>query len=123
MTAVTDASQTTLTRPGSTAPGRLNLPPLKLGPLTIDVPVVLAPMAGITNTAFRRLCREYGGGLYVNEMVTARALVERRPESLRIIHHDPDETPARSSSTRWTRSPPAMPCACWWRRTGPITST
>ncbi|NUL47836.1 tRNA dihydrouridine synthase DusB [Cellulosimicrobium funkei] len=91
MTAVTDASQ----RTESTArtPERLNLPALQLGPLTIDTPVVLAPMAGITNTAFRRLCREYGGGLYVSEMVTARALVERRPESLRIIHHDPDETP------------------------------
>ncbi|NEK47323.1 tRNA dihydrouridine synthase DusB, partial [Rhizobium leguminosarum] len=69
------------------------MPPLRLGPLTIDVPVVLAPMAGITNTAFRRLCREYGGGLYVNEMVTARALVERKPESMRIIQHDPDEVP------------------------------
>lgn len=74
-------------------PARLNLPPLRLGPLTIDVPVVLAPMAGVTNKAFRRLCREYGGGLYVTEMVTARALVERRPESLRIISHDADETP------------------------------
>ncbi|WP_261623881.1 tRNA dihydrouridine synthase DusB [Nesterenkonia marinintestina] len=69
------------------------LPPLRLGPITVDTPVVLAPMAGITNTAFRRLCREYGGGLYVNEMVTARALVERRPESLRIIRHEPDERP------------------------------
>ena len=69
------------------------LPPLTLGPITVDTPVVLAPMAGITNTAFRRLCREYGGGLYVNEMVTARALVERRPESLRIIRHEPDEVP------------------------------
>ncbi|WP_300342818.1 tRNA dihydrouridine synthase DusB [Nesterenkonia sp.] len=69
------------------------LPALQLGPITVDTPVVLAPMAGITNTAFRRLCREYGGGLYVNEMVTARALVERRPESLRIIKHEPDEVP------------------------------
>ena len=74
-------------------PAVLNLKPLHLGPLTIDVPVVLAPMAGVTNKSFRKLCREYGGGLYVTEMVTARALVERRPESLRIIHHDPDETP------------------------------
>ena len=48
-------------------------------------------MAGITNSAFRRLCREYGGGLYVAEMVTSRALVERTPESLRIISHDDDE--------------------------------
>ncbi len=70
---------------------QLKLPPLKLGKHTIDVPVVLAPMAGVTNKAFRRLCREYGGGLYVTEMVTARSLVERRPESLRIIEHDSDE--------------------------------
>jgi nifR3 family TIM-barrel protein len=48
-------------------------------------------MAGVTNKAFRRLCREYGGGLYVTEMVTARSLVERREEALRIIEHDNDE--------------------------------
>ncbi len=70
---------------------RLDLPPLRLGPITVDTPVILAPMAGITNKAFRRLCREYGGGLYVSEMVTSRALVERSPESLRIISHDDDE--------------------------------
>ena len=69
----------------------LKLPPLKLGKLTVETPVVLAPMAGVTNKAFRRLCREYGGGLYVTEMVTARALVERKPESMRIIEHDADE--------------------------------
>ncbi|MBJ2121194.1 tRNA dihydrouridine synthase DusB [Arthrobacter sp. MSA 4-2] len=71
---------------------RLDLPPLRLGPITVDTPVILAPMAGITNKAFRRLCREYGGGLYVSEMVTSRALVERSPESLRIISHDEDES-------------------------------
>ena len=74
-------------------PAVLNLKPLQLGRLTVDVPVVLAPMAGVTNKSFRTLCREYGGGLYVTEMVTARALVERRPESLRIIDHAPHETP------------------------------
>src|SRR5690625_7196599 len=66
----------------------MSMKPLQIGNLTIDVPVVLAPMAGITNKAFRRLCREYGGGLYVSEMVTARALVERHPESMRIIEHE-----------------------------------
>ena len=71
----------------------LDLPPLRLGGLTIDVPVVLAPMAGVTNKAFRELCRTHGGGLYVTEMVTARALAERRPKSLQIVHHDPHETP------------------------------
>ncbi|NBR54483.1 MAG: tRNA dihydrouridine synthase DusB [Micrococcales bacterium] len=49
-------------------------------------------MAGITNTAFRRLCREYGGGLYVSEMVTSRALVERTEESMRLIgHHETED--------------------------------
>jgi len=64
---------------------------LKFGKLTIGTPVVLAPMAGITNTAFRRLCREFGGGLYVSEMITSRALVERTDESMRLIGHHPSE--------------------------------
>ena len=46
-----------------TSATQTNPAPLKIGPLTLDVPVVLAPMAGITNTAFRRLCREFGAGL------------------------------------------------------------
>ncbi len=65
---------------------------LKYGKHVIDVPVVLAPMAGITNTAFRRLCREFGGGLYVSEMVTSRALVERTSESMRLIGHHESES-------------------------------
>ena len=67
-------------------------PALRIGPIELDVPVVLAPMAGITNTAYRRLCREYGAGLYVSEMITSRALVERTPESMRLIRHHPSET-------------------------------
>ncbi|MEN9749745.1 MAG: hypothetical protein RL149_823 [Actinomycetota bacterium] len=67
-------------------------PALQYGKIAIDTPVVLAPMAGITNTAFRRLCREFGGGLYVSEMVTSRALVEQTEGSLRIIgHHDSED--------------------------------
>lgn len=67
-------------------------PGLAVGPIRLDAPVVLAPMAGITNTAFRRLCREYGAGLYVSEMITSRALVERTPESMRLIGHHESET-------------------------------
>ena len=59
------------------------LTPLRLGSAVIDPPVVLAPMAGITNAAFRTLCREQVAGLFVSEMVTARALVERNAETLR----------------------------------------
>jgi len=68
-------------------------PALMIGPLRLDAPVVLAPMAGITNTAFRRLCREFGAGLYVSEMITSRALVERTPETMRLITHHESETP------------------------------
>ncbi len=67
--------------------------PLRIGPIDLDVPVVLAPMAGITNTAFRRLCREYGAGLYVSEMITSRALVERNAITMRLIQHHESETP------------------------------
>ncbi|UJP10912.1 tRNA dihydrouridine synthase DusB [Microbacterium sp. KUDC0406] len=66
---------------------------LRIGPIDLDVPVVLAPMAGITNTAFRRLCREYGAGLYVSEMITSRALVERNAITMRLIQHHESETP------------------------------
>jgi nifR3 family TIM-barrel protein len=66
---------------------------LQIGNLALSVPVVLAPMAGITNTAFRRLCREFGAGLYVSEMITSRALVERTEGSLRLIKHHESETP------------------------------
>ncbi|QUW19087.1 tRNA dihydrouridine synthase DusB [Agrococcus sp. Marseille-Q4369] len=70
----------------------VSTPALSIGPIGLDSPVVLAPMAGITNTAFRRLCREYGAGLYVSEMITSRALVERTPETMRLISHHPSES-------------------------------
>lgn len=73
-------------RPGEFAP-------VSLGPILADPPVVLAPMAGITNAPFRRLCRSFGAGLYVSEMITARALVERNEKTLRLAEFDPDESP------------------------------
>lgn len=76
-------------RPGAFAP-------LTIGPYTQRVPVVLAPMAGITNQAYRRLCRRHAGpsgGFFVSEMVTSRALVERNDESLRLIRCGADENP------------------------------
>lgn len=58
---------------------------LKIGPLEVDPPVVLAPMAGVTNGSFRALCRSFGAGLYVSEMVTARALVERNDKTEKMV--------------------------------------
>ncbi|RBY94787.1 tRNA dihydrouridine synthase DusB [Blastococcus sp. TBT05-19] len=72
------------------------LPPLRLGALTVDPAVVLAPMAGITNPAFRTLCREFGAGLYVCEMITTQALVQRNAKTLRMIRATADEKDAFS---------------------------
>jgi len=66
---------------------------LKIGPLQVWPPVVLAPMAGITNTSFRGLCREFGAGLYVCEMVTTRALVARDRKTMEMIRFAPEEQP------------------------------
>ena len=66
--------------------------PLRLGPIDVVPPVVLAPMAGITNAAFRRLCAEQGAGLYVSEMITSRGVVERDEKTLSMLAFDPTET-------------------------------
>ncbi len=66
--------------------------PLRLGRLCVDPPVVLAPMAGVTNAAFRQLCREQGAGLYVCEMITSRGIVERDAKTLSMLRFDPGET-------------------------------
>ncbi len=65
---------------------------LTLGSLTVDTPVVLAPMAGITNAAYRRLCAEQGAGLYVCEMITSRGLVERDETTKNMLVFDELET-------------------------------
>ncbi len=103
-------------------PGQTLTAPLRLGELTVATPVVLAPMAGITNAAFRQLCREQGAGLYVYssrlaplvetpspqagrdappeghpglyvcEMITSRGIVERIPKTFDMLRFDPGET-------------------------------
>ena len=66
--------------------------PIPIGPLSVWPPVVLAPMAGVTNPPFRTLCRRYGAGLYVSEMITARALVEGNRKTVLMASFGPDET-------------------------------
>jgi len=65
---------------------------LTLGGLTVETPVVLAPMAGITNAAYRRLCAEQGAGLYVCEMITSRGLVEGDEHTKDMLVFDEAET-------------------------------
>ena len=65
---------------------------LRLGSLEVATPVVLAPMAGITNAAYRRLCAEQGAGLYVCEMITSRGLVEGDQHTRDMLVFDELET-------------------------------
>jgi nifR3 family TIM-barrel protein len=64
---------------------------VRIGPLGVWPPVVLAPMAGVTNPPFRTLCRRFGAGLYVSEMITARALVEGNRKTLLLASFAPEE--------------------------------
>ncbi|MEM9731270.1 MAG: tRNA dihydrouridine synthase DusB [Myxococcota bacterium] len=67
--------------------------PVPIGPISVWPPVVLAPMAGVTNWPFRAICRRFGAGLYVSEMITARPLVEGRSKTLMLAEFGADETP------------------------------
>jgi nifR3 family TIM-barrel protein len=73
------------------APGEFR--PLRLGPLSVWPPVVLAPMAGVTNYPFRTLCREFGAGLYVSEMITARGFLEGSDMTRLLASSRPGEQP------------------------------
>jgi nifR3 family TIM-barrel protein len=66
---------------------------LRLGPLTIEPPVVLAPMAGVTNLPFRSLCRRFGAGLYVSEMISARGYLNGHRLTRLLASSSPDEHP------------------------------
>jgi nifR3 family TIM-barrel protein len=73
--------------------GRGEFAPLAIGPLRVWPPVVLAPMAGVTNYPFRSLCREFGAGLYVSEMITARGYLNSNRVSVLLASSRPDEKP------------------------------
>lgn len=80
-----------ITCPELTRPELAEAPKLTIGNLSVGRPVVLAPMAGITNAAFRQVCREQGAGLYVSEMITSRGIVERDHKTLSMLRFDPGE--------------------------------
>ena len=67
--------------------------PIPIGKMQVWPPVVLAPMAGVTNYPFRTVCREFGAGLYVSEMINARPLVEGGGKSLKLADFGPGESP------------------------------
>jgi nifR3 family TIM-barrel protein len=65
---------------------------LRFGSVSIDPPVVLAPMAGVTNMAFRQMCRKYGGGLFVSEMIAASGIVNRDAKTIKMLAFGESET-------------------------------
>lgn len=67
--------------------------PLKLGPHTIDVPYVLAPMAGITNAPFRLLMRELGAGVVISELVSATGIEYAGHKTLELCEYFEEERP------------------------------
>src|SRR5258706_2922729 len=69
------------------------LAPLQIGPLRIDAPVVLAPMTGVTDIAFRRLVKRYGCGLTVTEMIASQAMIRETRQSLQKAAWDAVEEP------------------------------
>ena len=73
------------------APGEFQ--PISIGKMRVWPPVILAPMAGVTNYPFRTVCREFGAGLYVSEMINARPLVEGGGKSLKLADFGPGESP------------------------------
>jgi len=73
------------------APGEFQ--PIPIGPMRVWPPVVLAPMAGVTNYPFRAICRAFGAGLYVSEMITARPLCEGNAKTLKLSDFGVDEEP------------------------------
>jgi len=67
--------------------------PLRIGNMVIDPPVILAPMAGITNSAYRELCTGFGAPLCISEMVTAGTLLTGNAEAKRIVSFGSQESP------------------------------
>src|SRR5688500_13132888 len=70
---------------------RLN--PISIGPIRIDMPVILAPMTGVTDLPFRKAVKAYGAGLTVTEMIASQAMIRETRQSLQKAAWDPVEEP------------------------------
>ena len=90
---------------------------MQIGNVTINGKLALAPMAGVTDLAFRHICREHGAALTVTEMVSAKALCYKDKKTPRLLELGADEHPA-AAQTRWPKA------RNWrWRNPAVISST
>ena len=69
------------------------LKPIQIGNVTIETPVILAPMTGVSDLPFRRLVRSYGSGLNVTEMIASQAAIRETRQSIQKALWDPSEDP------------------------------
>jgi len=67
--------------------------PIQVGPVTIDTPVILAPMTGVSDLPFRKMVRRYGSGLNVTEMIASQAAIRETRQSIQKAAWDPIEEP------------------------------
>ena len=67
---------------------------VSIGGILIETPLALGPMAGVTDAAFRTICREQGAGLTCTEMVSAKALCYQDKKSIPLLHMGSGESPA-----------------------------
>jgi tRNA-dihydrouridine synthase B len=73
------------------AEGRALLRPIRLGGLTLESPVVLAPMSGVTDRPFRAMVRKFGAELVVTEMLASKAVIREQRKTLRMSEREADE--------------------------------
>jgi tRNA-dihydrouridine synthase B len=66
---------------------------IQVGPISLSMPVILAPMSGVTDMPFRRLVKSMGAGLVISEMIASQAMIRETRQSLRMIQKSPDEFP------------------------------
>src|SRR5690606_27889069 len=66
---------------------------IQIGPISLSMPVILAPMSGVTDMPFRRLVKSMGAGLVVSEMIASQAMIRETRQSMRMIQKSPDEFP------------------------------
>ena len=59
--------------------------PISVGPVTIEAPVILAPMTGVTDLPFRKIVKRYGAGLTVSEMIASQAMIRETRQSLQNV--------------------------------------
>jgi tRNA-dihydrouridine synthase B len=66
---------------------------IQIGPISLSMPVILAPMSGVTDMPFRRLVKRMGAGLVISEMIASQAMIRHTRQTLRMIQKSPDEFP------------------------------